>query len=69
MKEPAKRADGTCAACIGGWMCAYHSHVSEIEYRRRSDAIRRAAEHFRRAAVEALAYNRGCDLNHNEDVP
>jgi hypothetical protein len=69
MKEPAKRADGTCAACIGGWMCAYHSHVSEMEYRRRFAAIRLAADGAERAAIEALAYNRGCDLNHNEDGP
>ena len=46
MKEPAKRADGACLECLGGNLCEYHRHTTQVAWAKRERAIYRAATHL-----------------------
>lgn len=32
--EPPRRVDGTCAACVGGWLCKYHQQTTALHWNR-----------------------------------
>lgn len=42
-REPARRPDGTCAACVGGWLCEYHRETTARAERNRMAAVVAAA--------------------------
>jgi len=44
IKKPPKRSDGTCSACIGGWLCGYHINEAEKKYKKRTVEIIKASK-------------------------
>lgn len=52
-KEPLKRSDGTCSACIGG-LCKYHQEQGIINDERKSQMLAEVAKNIRNYNIERL---------------
>jgi hypothetical protein len=53
--EPSYAADGSCNACVGGWLCAYHQETTARDWNHRQSEIAKASEHLRQLAIDRYA--------------
>lgn len=56
--KPCTMPDGSCAECLGGWLCAYHQEETARVWNNRQAELRKAAINSRLAAIERIMASR-----------
>lgn len=52
MSKPELLSDGTCRACLGGWLCEYHKREGLEHDKVKSREIRLAVRSLKQAAID-----------------